>query len=492
MIHASTETLPNPIRCQGGKEDYYSSPEDEETAGGDTFLEVTVAEPLKVGEGISSFLMFRVTTKTNLPFFKSDNFGVNRRFSDFLGVHEKLSEKYLPRGRVIPPAPEKSIIGATKVKMTSAATSGGGGNPSSSSSAPASAAMSYSNNFAASSSASHQDEGSQPSAADQNQAEFIARRRFALERFINRVGQHPVLRRDPIFVEFLESNRDLPRATSTSAISSASVFRLLGKVGDTVNKITYKMEENDPWYEEKILQIDSLENQFKKLYGLIENLVQCRHDLALATGSFAHGTAMLSNTEEAHSLSRALAYLAKVEEKVQEVHHNQAEADYFYLFELVKDYVALIGAVKEVLAERSKAFQVSDVQKNMIRGLSFKKRMFINFFYFSTHFQTWQHAQSMVIKKKEQRARLEMGGKSDKIPAANEEVMEWETRLEESQENFNQISETIKGEIDFFERYRVKDFKFAILQYLEALMNCQLQMVKHWEEFLPEVKSILF
>ena len=98
----------------------------------------------------------------------------------------------------------------------------------------------------------------------------------------------------------------------------------------------------------------------------------------------------------------------------------------------------------------------------------------------------------MVIKKKEQRARLEMGGKSDKIPAANEEVLEWETRLEDSQENFNQISQTIKGEIDFFERYRVKDFKYAILQYLEALMNCQLQMVKHWEEFLPEVKNILF
>ena len=67
---------------------------------------------------------------------------------------------------------------------------------------------------------------------------------------------------------------------------------------------------------------------------------------------------MLSNTEEAHSLSRALAHLAKVEEKIQEVHHSQAEADYFYLFELVKDYVALVGSVKEVLAERSKAFQV--------------------------------------------------------------------------------------------------------------------------------------
>jgi hypothetical protein len=66
-------------------------------------------------------------------------------------------------------------------------------------------------------------------------AEFVARRRLALERFVNRLGQHPVIRRDSNFVEFVESKRDLPRATSTSALSSASVFRLLGKVFVKIN-----------------------------------------------------------------------------------------------------------------------------------------------------------------------------------------------------------------------------------------------------------------
>ena len=98
----------------------------------------------------------------------------------------------------------------------------------------------------------------------------------------------------------------------------------------------------------------------------------------------------------------------------------------------------------------------------------------------------------MVIKKKEQRARIEMGGKTDKLPVANEEVLEWENRLEESQTNFNKISLVIKSEVGLFERYRVRDFKAAIVQYMEALMTCQLQMVKHWEEFLPEVKTILY
>ena len=40
---------------------------------------------------------------------------VTRRFSDFLGLHDKLSDKYLQNGRVIPPAPDKSVVNMTKV-----------------------------------------------------------------------------------------------------------------------------------------------------------------------------------------------------------------------------------------------------------------------------------------------------------------------------------------------------------------------------------------
>lgn len=37
----------------------------------------------------------------------------------------------------------------------------------------------------------------------------------------------------------------------------------------------------------------------------------------------------------------------------------QAEADTFHLFDLFKDYVALIGAIREALNERNKIFQAS-------------------------------------------------------------------------------------------------------------------------------------
>ena len=76
--------------------------------------------------------------------------------------------------------------------------------------------------------------------------EWIEHRRAALERFLCRTAQHPILCLDPDFINFLQSNEELPRAVNTAALSGAGVMRLFNRFGETVNKITYKMDENDP------------------------------------------------------------------------------------------------------------------------------------------------------------------------------------------------------------------------------------------------------
>ncbi len=143
------------------------------------------------------------------------------------------------------------------------------------------------------------------------------------------------------------------------------------------------------------------------------------------------------------------------------VSFRQAEADYYYLFELLKDYVSLVGAVKDALGERAKAFQ------------------------------QWEHARHTLLRKREHRSRLEMGGRAERVPAASDEVAEWERKMEDSQRNFHRVSEVVRREIGLFERRRAVDFRAAVVQYLEALMDCQTQMAAHWEEFLPEIKATL-
>ncbi|XP_066978707.1 sorting nexin-2 isoform X6 [Macrobrachium rosenbergii] len=394
------------------------SPEELEAESGDEFIEIQVSDPQKIGEGMSSYMAYKVTTKTNITYFRKKNWSVTRRFSDFLGLHGKLVEKHLHSGRIIPPAPEKSAIGTTKIKLGSDKT------------------------------------------AESGSQDFIEKRRASLERYMNRTGAHPTLRADPDFREFIELDAELPRATQTSALSSAGVLRLFNRVGETVNKMTFKMDESDQWFEEKTQQIESLDAQLRKLHLAMEGLVAYRRELAVSTASFAKSAAILSSVEEHSALSRALHQLAESTERTHTIHHAQADADFYYLSEITKDYIQLIGAVKDVFHERVKTFQ------------------------------TWQHAQSMLAKKREAKAKAELAGRMDKVQQAQEEVAEWEVKVERSQEEFDRISRAIKKEVDRFDVVRVKDFKDMLVKYLEALMTSQQQIIKVWETFMPEAKAI--
>ncbi|KAF7270816.1 hypothetical protein GWI33_016223 [Rhynchophorus ferrugineus] len=368
----------------------------------DEYLDITIADTQKMGEGMGAYVAY-----------------LTRRFSDFLGLHDKLTEKYLKVGRIIPPAPEKSVIGMTKIKMGSST------------------------------------EGNQNNGSD-----FVERRKASLERYLRRTAQHPVLIMDPDFREFLEYDVELPKATNTSALSSAGVMRLFNKVGETVNKITYKMDESDPWFEEKLAHIEALETQLRKLHTNVEAMVTYRKELANLTNGVSRSAAMLSSCEDHNSLSRALFQLADTEEKVESLHIDQANTDFYILCELLKDYLGLLGSVRDAFHERTKMFQ------------------------------HWQHSEQMLAKKREIKAKFELQGRTDKLDQANSEVTEWEAKVERGQESFEKISQMIKKEMERFEKCRIHDFKIMFIKYLENHLEHQAQLVKYWEAFLPEAKAI--
>ncbi|KAL8615925.1 hypothetical protein ACOMHN_034601 [Nucella lapillus] len=378
-------------------------------------IHITVTEPQKMGDGMSAYMVYRVVTKTTNPVFHKSEMSVPRRFSDFLGIHSKLAERHTPLGIVVPPAPEKSVLGMTKIKM------------------------------------SKEESGS---------ADFVERRRAALERFLNRTASHPVLMADEDFKEFLEKDSDLPRATSTSALSGAGVMRLFHKVGDTFEKMAFKMDENDEWFEEKQQQIEALDLQLHKLHISVETLVAHRRELSTSTAVFAKSAAMLGNVEEHTTLSRALSQLAETEEKIETIHKGQADTDFYVIAELLKDYISLIASVKEVFHERVKSYK------------------------------NWKEAEVMLGKKREAKAKFEVLNKADKVSQAKQEISEWEGKVEKGQQDFEKLSKVIRREVTRFETYRVDDFKKSVIKYLQTLMDNQQKLIKYWESFLLEAKAI--
>ncbi|XP_035012118.2 sorting nexin-1a [Hippoglossus stenolepis] len=389
--------------------------EDEEEEQEDKFeIFVSVKDPEKIGDGMNAYMAYKLSTQTTLPMFRNKNFTVRRRFSDFLGLYEKLSEKHGPNGCIVPPPPEKSILGMTKMKVGK---------------------------------------------EDSSSADFIERRRGALERYVQRVVNHPSLLQDPDVREFLE-REELPRAVSTQALSGAGFLKMINKATDAVSKMTIKMNESDVWFEDKLQEVESADQQFRKLHALVESLVVHRKELSLNTASFAKSAAMLGSAEDNTALSRALSQLAEVEDKMEQLHQDQASNDTFSFAELIADFIRLLGAVRGSFDHRIKSWQ------------------------------RWQDGQAMLQKKRETEAKLLWANKPDKLQLAKEEIAEWEAKVTQYEREFDRVSATVRKEVIRFEKEKAKNFKRQIIKYLESLLQSQQQLIKYWDAFLPEAKAI--
>ncbi|KAI9532081.1 Sorting nexin-1 [Dissostichus eleginoides] len=387
----------------------------EEDEAEDSFdVDVAVTNPEKVGDGMGAYVAYKVSTRTSLAMFRNKTFSVRRRFSDFLGLYEKLSVKQSLHGFIIPPPPEKSVVGMTKVKV-------GMDDPSS--------------------------------------VEFVERRRGALERYLQRVVSHPSLLQDPDVREFLE-REELPRAVSTQALSGAGFLKMINKASDAVNKMTIKMNESDTWFEDKFQEMENEEQQLRKLQAVVDSLVNHRKELCGSTAVFAKSMAMLGNSEDNTALSRALSQLAEVEDKMEQLHQEQAASDFFIFAELLADYIRLMGAMRGCFDQRVRAWQ------------------------------RWQESQSTLQKKRESEAKLLWANKPDKLQQAKEEITEWESRVTQYERDFDRIGMTVRKEVLRFEKEKAKDFKSQIMKYLDAMLQSQQRIVKFWEAFLPEAKAI--
>lgn len=73
---------------------------------------------------------------------------------------------------------------------------------------------------------------------------------------------------------------------------------------------------------------------------------------------------------------------------------EQANTDFFILCEILKDYLGLLGSVRDAFHERTKLFQ------------------------------HWQHSQQMLAKKREAKAKMEFTNRVDKLDQAGTEVLE--------------------------------------------------------------------
>uniref|UniRef100_UPI00358E4321 sorting nexin-2-like n=1 Tax=Myxine glutinosa TaxID=7769 RepID=UPI00358E4321 len=414
-LSSSTITTQRPVSGINDEEQDEDEEEEEEDEYG-LHLEISVTEPEKVGDGVHAYMVYRVSTESGGDGGEGSDVAVTvkRRFSDFLGLHDRLYARHSPAGVIVPPAPEKSVIGMTKVKVGK---------------------------------------------EDSSCVEFTEKRRAALERYLQRTARHPALAHDPDFRHFLQKE-ELPRAVSTQALSGAGILRMVNRAADAVNKITARISDNDPWFEEQLQQFEEMENQLRKLHGGLEYLVQHRKEASQSSLGLARSAAMLGSSEEHTALSRALSQLSQLGENSATLLHEQALSDTNLLCDLCAEYIRLLGSARAAFEQRLRCWQ------------------------------HWQEALASLQRRREAESKLQAGGKAEKSEQARVEMHEWQCKVHQGEQDFEAISKTLRKEVARIEVERVTDFKTAVVKYLESLIHTHQQVLTCWEIFLPEAKAI--
>lgn len=361
-------------------------------------------------------MVYRITTKTTLTTFKKEEFSVSRRFSDFLGLHAKLVHKHLNGGYIIPSPPEKDAVNMAKVKI---------------------------------------------SKEDNIPSDFIDRRRALLERYLNRLAKHEKLISDPDVQEFLELDKDLPKAKDTAALSGAGVMRAVTGITSSVSKLGSKTGEQDQWFEERHTAIFDLHTSLRNTYTRLNNLFAQRKEAGIALRQFFTSLNHLATVEEHPSLSHALTELANLKEKIDQFSNEHSYKEYSILTESIKEYMSLLEMIQLAFTERIKVHQ------------------------------QWLHAEDTLRKRRDEKVKLEQSPKgADKLPQKEAEIRDWEARVDISKQHFERISANIKEEMEMFEQTRVNDFEKWVNTYLQSAVEQQEKILQLWEGYLPQVNDI--
>lgn len=283
-------------------------------------FEITVGDPIKIGDLTSAHTVYTVHTKTSSPHFTKEEATVTRRYRDFRWVYHALANNN--PGVIVPPPPEKQAVGRF-------------------------------------------DE------------DFVEARRSALSNMLTKISKHPILQNDPDFRIFIESD------TFTTDIKSRQYAQqgdaeskgFMSSLGGAFS-FSGKFVETEQYFLDKKTYVDTLESQFRYLGKALDLVVAQRKELSDSTQEFAQALSMLSEVELSKAFGDLVESFAQTEVKIRDLYYRQCMQDVLSLSTTLEEYIRLIGSIRGVFSQRQKAyFAVQNAEQELSKKRAYVEKV---------------------------------------------------------------------------------------------------------------------
>ncbi|KAH3671417.1 hypothetical protein WICMUC_004641 [Wickerhamomyces mucosus] len=379
-------------------------------------LDISVGDPIKVGDITGSHIVYSVRTKTDSDLFKAQEIIVSRRYTDFRWLYRQLQTAN--PGRIIPPPPDKQAVGRFN-------------------------------------------------------EDFIENRRLALEKMLVKISDNINLQTDQDFIMFLQSERFTSEARerqkalvtnsifseheSDSSIENTSNSNNGGFLSSLGGAFSFqpKIVEPEDYFKDKKLYFESLDYQLKTFFKNLDIIINQRTDLATVTEEFSNIIMTLADLEVSKTTTQLFQDFSNIQLKIKDLLNRLSLQDMLTLGSTLDEYQRIISSIKTIFQQRDKVLlQLSN-------------------------------SDSELKKKKSTFEKYNKYNKSqtEKLDILQNELNTIEKKHSTIEERFENISKTIKEELDIFELEKIQDFRNTIEIYLESTIESQKEIVELWETF---------
>lgn len=431
------------------------------------YLKITVSSPQKEVEssnsivpGGNTFVTYQITTKTNMPEFGGPQFTVRRRFKDVVTLSDRLIEAY--RGFFIPPRPEKSVVESQVMQKH----------------------------------------------------EFVEQRRNALEKYLQRLAEHPIIKQSDELRVFLQVQGKLP-LLPTAAVTSRMLdgatrlskqllgdnsgggsvriqpqdvvqpaksrwdfLRIMKEMNQAMSNdwggLKPSIDEEDTWFLENKERLLNLEKQLTSASKQAELFVKAQQDMAETMGEFGLAFIKLTKFENQQAVldtqtKRAadMKNLATAAIKASRLYRELNSHTVKHLDKL-HDHMGLILGVHTAFSDRSSALLTVQTITTELDSL---------------------YSQAEKLDTSSSKTYGSDKSKTLKLGEVREAIRVTEDLKSCATKEYERIKENNRTEIERLDRERKADFKMMLKGFVLNQVGISEKIGKEWGKIAEETSG---